>query len=223
MIERIRTWARGHTDDGRYSPVGVGFHWIMAFLILFQMAWGLSLAFWPAGGEKLDAYVLHAAVGMPVLLLALARGLWRLLIPGPYNDADTQGVQTLIAHGLHYLFYAAFLVMPISGWVMWSALVAPGPLSFAGLAGWPVLPLDGLPLTTRWAIMDGARAAHGWAAWILVIIVPLHVIAALKHHFWDRHDVLRGMLPDIPDAKGHPAVTPHNAPAPPAPPASAAR
>lgn len=223
MIARLRAWARGHTDDGRYSPVGVGFHWIMAFLVIFQIFWGLSLAFRPAGGDKLDAYLVHAAVGMPVLLLALARGAWRLLIPGPRNDADNLGAQTVIAHALHYLFYACFLAMPISGWVMWSAVVAPGPLSFAGLAGWPALPLAELPLITRWAIMDVARAVHVWLAWLLVIIVPLHVIAALKHHFWDRHDVLRGMLPDIPDAPGGPEERPHGLQVRPVPQASGAR
>lgn len=223
MIERLRRWARRYTDAGRYSPVGGLFHWIMAFLILFQLVWGLGLAFLPAGGDKLDAYVVHAAAGVPVLLLALARGAWRLLIPGPQNDADTQGVQTRIAHGLHYLFYACFLAMPISGWVMWSALVAPGTLTFAGLIGWPALPVAELPLITRWSLMDAARTLHVWLAWLLVIIVPLHVIAALKHHFWDRHDVLRGMLPDIPDAAAPRAAMPHVPPVPDAPSGSGAR
>ena len=38
----------------------------------------------------------------------------------------------------------------------------------------------------------------------LALLVPLHVGAALKHHFWDRHDVLEGMLPEIPDDPGPP-------------------
>lgn len=222
MIERVRRWARSHTDDGRYSPVGIAFHWIMAFLVLFQILWGFSLAFMPAGGDKLDAYLVHGAAGVPVLLLALLRLGWRLVIPGPQNDADRLGLQTVLAQALHYIFYACFFLMPITGWIMWSAYVAPGPLSLAGLFGWPALPLDDLPLISRWAMMDAARAVHGWLAWLLLIIVPLHVIAALKHHFWDRHDVLRGMLPDIPDAAGPPAGTRHGPPAPNARPVSGA-
>ena len=34
---------------------------------------------------------------------------------------------------------------------------------------------------------------------VLLVLIPAHVGAALKHHFWDRHDVLQGMLPQIPD------------------------
>lgn len=200
MIEALQRWARTHTEEGRYSPVGVAFHWTMAFLVLFQLGWGLWIGFMPAGGDKLSAYLLHAAAGLPILLLALARAGWRLVIPGPVNDADTLGLQTRIAHGLHYLFYFCFIAMPITGWIMWSAIVAPGPLSLAGVVPWPRLPLDELPLATRWQIMDAARNMHHWLAWLLAVIVPLHVIAALKHHFWDHHDVLRGMLPDIPDA-----------------------
>ena len=35
MIERLRAWARKHTERGRYSPIGILFHWVMAPLIVF--------------------------------------------------------------------------------------------------------------------------------------------------------------------------------------------
>ena len=38
MIERLfrqlLEWAAGHHDEGRYSPVGIGFHWVMAGLVI---------------------------------------------------------------------------------------------------------------------------------------------------------------------------------------------
>ena len=46
----------------------------------------------------------------------------------------------------------------------------------------------------------------------LALLVPMHVGAALKHHFWDRHDVLEGMLPEIPDGQGHPQGSQHAPP-----------
>ena len=45
----------------------------------------------------------------------------------------------------------------------------------------------------------------------LALLVPLHVIAALKHHFWDRDDTVRGILPEIRDdetAPDHKQYTP---------------
>jgi cytochrome b561 len=201
MIAALRAWARSHTERSRYSPVGIAFHWIMAFLVILQLGWGYYMSWLPAGGEKLHAYEVHSAIGLPILLLALARFAWRLMIPGPENDADTQGWQTQIAYAMHYVFYIAFFGLPLSGWAMWSSVAEPGPLYLAGVVPWPQLPFDQLPLTLRWQIMDVAEDVHHVLVLTLLAVIPLHVGAALKHHFWDRHDVLRGMLPEIPDAE----------------------
>ncbi|MDX3910164.1 MAG: cytochrome b/b6 domain-containing protein [Sphingobium sp.] len=201
MIDALRQWARGHTERSRYSPVGIAFHWIMAILVMFQIGWGYYTSWLPAGGDKLRSYEVHSMIGLPILLLAFARFGWRLMIPGPVNDADRQGLQTQIAYMMHYVFYIAFFGLPLSGWAMWSSIAEPGPLYLAGLVPWPQLPFDQLPLTMRWQVMDIAEDVHHILVIALLLIIPLHVGAALKHHFWDRHDVLRGMLPEIPDAE----------------------
>lgn len=201
MIRRLRAWARSHTEQGRYSPVGIAFHWVMAFLVLLQLGWGYYMSWLPVGGDKLHAFEVHSAIGLPILLLALGRFAWRMIIPGPVNDADSQGWQTQVAYVMHYAFYVAFFGLPLSGWAMWSSIAEPGPLYLAGIVPWPQMPFDELPLTMRWQIMDLAETVHQVLVIALLIIIPLHVAAALKHHFWDRHDVLRGMLPEIPDAE----------------------
>lgn len=208
MIERLRAWARRHTDDNRYSPVGIIFHWVMAFLVLFQLGWGWYASTMPVGGDKVAAYQVHSAAGLPILLLAMGRLAWRLVIPGPINDADTQGWQTQVAYATHYIFYICFFGLPLSGWLMWSA-VAPEPLYFAGLFAWPQLPLHDLSPAMQWWIMDIAEDVHLILIVTLLILIPAHVGASLKHHFWDRHDVLRGMLPEIPDSEQPRAVPKH--------------
>ena len=199
MIERLRAWARRHTEKDRYSPVGIAFHWVMAFLVLFQLGWGWYTSFLPAGGDKLLAFQVHSAAGLPILILAIGRFAWRIVIPGPVNDADRQGWQTQLAYATEYIFYICFFGLPLSGWAMWSSTATPGPLYLAGIIPWPQLPLEELSLTSRWAVLDVAEDVHHVLIWTLMILVPIHVLAALKHHFWDRHDVLRGMLPEIPD------------------------
>ena len=199
MIEKLRAWARRHTEQSRYSPVGVVFHWVMAALVLFQLGWGFYTDVVEPGGDKLYAYQVHSAAGLPILILAMLRGVWRMLIPGPENDADRLGMQTTIAHLTHILFYIAFFGLPLSGWVMWSSVAGPGPLYLAGVLPWPQVPLESLDTMTRFAIMDIAEDVHHLLVILLLLLIPAHVAAALKHHFWDRHDVLRGMLPEIPD------------------------
>ena len=49
VVGAVQRWARGHTEQSRYSPVGIAFHWIMAFLILFQLGWGFYASWVPVG------------------------------------------------------------------------------------------------------------------------------------------------------------------------------
>ena len=46
LHDLIRRWAVSYTEHGKYSPVGVWFHWIMAGLVLFQLGsgWMMSLS-----------------------------------------------------------------------------------------------------------------------------------------------------------------------------------
>lgn len=217
MIERLRAWARTHTERDRYSPVGIAFHWVMAFLVLFQLGWGWYTTYLMPGGDKLFAYEVHSAAGLPVLILAMLRMAWRLIIPGPVNDADRQGWQTQAAYVTHYLFYICFFGLPLSGWAMWSSVAEPGPLYLAGFIPWPQLPFAELSLTVRWTILDLAEDAHLALVVLLVVLVPAHVGAALKHHFWDRHDVLSGMLPEVPDAEDPRGAQRHKPRLPPLP------
>ena len=209
MIEALRGWAAKYTEQDRYSPVGIVFHWVMAALVLFQLGWGFYTGVIAPGGGKVFAYEVHSAVGLPILLLAILRLMWRVVIPGPVNDADTQGWKTTAAHWTHYVFYICFFGLPLSGWAMWSALAEPGPLRLAGILPWPQMPFEELPLAMRYAAMDIAEDIHHVLVIVLLVLVPAHVGAALKHHFWDRHDVLRGMLPEIPDEEDPRAARQH--------------
>ncbi len=199
MIERLRAWGNSYTEQGRYSPLGIAFHWVMAALILFQLGWGFWTDLMMPGGDKVRAYEVHSAAGLLVLLLVFFRGGWRILIQDPVNDADRQGWQSTAAHVTAYLFYLTFFTLPLSGWVMWSSVAAPGPLYLGGVLPWPHVPLERLDLLTRYRVLDLAEDIHFWSIVLLLVLIPAHVGAALKHHFWDRHDVLRAMLPEVPD------------------------
>lgn len=217
MIGNLRDWANRHTGEGRFSPVGIAFHWLMAALILFQLGWGLWTDVLMPGGDKIFAYQVHSAAGLPVFVFGILRAGWRLLVKDPYNDADQLGIQTTIAHVTAYLFYLSFALLPLSGWIMWSAVAPPGPLRLGGLFPWPQLPLEGFSLEARYRILDAAEDVHEAMIILLLVLIPAHVGAALKHHFWDRHDVLTGMLPEVPDWKDERPVKPQRPKANPSP------
>ncbi len=222
MIGQIRRWAKGYSKRGRYTPLGIVFHWAMAALVLYQLGAGWMLERMAVGGDKLAAYKSHSEIGLTLLLLAALRGVWRLIVPGPINDADLPGWQSLAAHATHILFYVLFALLPLSGWMMWSAIQPAAPLTLAGILPVPAMPFHAVGPEWRWWILDLAENAHGIGVVGLALLVPAHVGAALKHHFWDRHDVLEGMLPEIPDDPSHPKGPQHKPPAPAPQPASSA-
>ncbi len=84
------------------------------------------------------------------------------------------------------------------------------------------MPIEELPLTMQWQVMQFAETLHLVLVWALMLLVPLHIGAALKHHFWDRNDVLSGMLPDIPDWEPHREDSTHKPQAGPPPKGSGA-
>ena len=207
----IRQWAVSYTEEGKYSPVGVWFHWIMAALVLFQLGSGWLMSRYPVGGSKLASYELHSELGLSILLLALLRFAWRLFIPDPINDADKPGWQSVVAHATVIVFYALFALLPLSGWAMWSAIQPVEPLRLAGIVEIPPMPFHTLSPAWQYEVLGWARSLHIWGVVGLALLVPMHVGAALKHHFWDRDDVVRGILPEIRDdemAPDHRRYTP---------------
>ena len=221
MIRALRRWAKRYHERGKYTPVGVAFHWIMAAVVIYQLATGWMMQRYLVGPDKLEAYKLHSEIGLTLLLLGALRLLWRLMVPGPINDADRQGWQTTAAHATHAVFYALFAALPLSGWAMWSAIQPARPLHLAGLLPVPPMPFHDLSREWQYRALDLAEDVHVVGIIVLTVLVLFHVGAALKHHFLDRDDVLEGMLPEVPDSRWHPEGPSYAAPGvpPPAPPA----
>ena len=207
----VRRWAVSYTKNGKYSPIGVWFHWIMAGLVLFQLGSGWLMSRYPVGGDKLATYALHSQLGLTILTLAILRFAWRLFVPDPINDADAPGWQSTVSHFVAATFYMLFALLPLSGWAMWSAIQPVEPLYIAGLVEVPPMPFHTLSPAWQFEVLDWAESLHVLGVIGLALLVPLHVGAALKHHFWDRDDVVTGILPEIRDdqtAPDHKQYTP---------------
>lgn len=213
LVGSLRAWAARHTGRNVFSPVGQAFHWIMTALVFYQLWWGWWVGRLPVGPEKLAGYQVHAQLGVAILALLFFRMVWRMIIPGPINDADKPGWESVAARVTHYVFYFLLVALPVTGWAMWSSMASEQPLTLAGLAPWPLLPMQDLPLELRWAIMQWSETAHFWMIHALLATIVIHAGAALKHHFIDRDDVLAGMVPFLqplrPGRKGEPHTKKH--------------
>jgi cytochrome b561 len=208
-IQQWQEWSLSYRERGKYTPVGVAFHWIMAAVVIFQLITGWMMQRYPVGADKLRAYELHSEIGLTLLLLGALRLLWRLIVPGPINDADRQGWRTTLAHAIHGAFYALFVLLPLSGWIMWSAIQPARELSLAGLVPVPAMPFQDMSPEWQFRLLDYAEDVHAFGVIALTLLVPAHAAAAIKHHFWELDDVFEGMLPEVPDSGWDPTAAKH--------------
>ncbi len=95
--------------------------------------------------------------------------------------------ERLAARGTHVAFYILLFVQPITGWMMSSAKNYS--VSWFGLFTWPNL------IGKNEGAFNFLRLTHDTLSGVLFTIAVLHIGAALKHHFWNRDEVLLRMLP----------------------------
>lgn len=186
-------WAEGYNRRGLYSPIGVAFHWVMAALVIYQLAYGWYLHGLPVGGNKHLGYQTHAQIGLSIMLLGSLRFVWSSQIRGPQtvNEDSFAGRASGL---LQSWFYFSFFALPISGWVMWSTLPGDLPLSVAGVIPFPNLPFDQLSEQLQHTLMQWAATAHFWIVWITTLAIPGHAGAAVLHYLVKRDQVLPSML-----------------------------
>lgn len=165
------------------------FHWTAAGLILFLYFHGLIAVddHDVARGGSAVQVELHAGLGVVLGLLMLARYLWRLINQIPMLPAKTPEWEKKIAGLAHIGLYVATF-----------AAIVPGLLIASSLD--PRVKLFGLVGVPRLFAIESAstrhllKEIHEFAAHALIVLVVVHVFAALYHHYIQKDSVLRRML-----------------------------
>lgn len=162
-------------------------HWGLAAIIFVQVLLGFLAANWRLSPTKLDLFVWHKSVGMLVLLLVIARLLWRLMNPTPQLPDGVPVWERQAARVNQAILYILMFCLPLSGWVINSAANIP----------FKIFWLMPLPLITApdKLLEEQAKTLHAIFLLCLLVALLVHVAAALRHHFQKRNDVLRRMLP----------------------------
>ena len=166
----------------RYSAVARWLHWTMALLIIANLIGGLF-------HDQLGAATimpLHKATGILILVLAVIRILWRMVMPAPHLPAGMQMWERATASFIQSLMYALMVLIPLSGWIMSSA--SPNIISFYGLFEVPKFHVvRGTPMANI------SHEAHGLMAYALLLLAALHIAAAIRHHFVLKDGLLQRM------------------------------
>jgi len=170
-----------------YGVVAKTFHWLIFLIIAGLLTAGFIMTDMANGPDKFKIIGLHKSFGITVLTLAVLRLLWKSANTAPVLPAMLNVWEKYAAHAGHALLYVLMFAMPLSGWIMSSA--SGFPVSVFGLFTLPNLVAPDKELKHNMVEL------HSILAWVLIVMVSLHVLAALLHHYYYKNDVLRRMLP----------------------------
>ena len=174
----------------RYTAVAIALHWAIAIAIVFIIWLGWNM-------DNHEArFQLHKSVGITILLLTIARIVWRLLNPPPTLPEDMKPPEKTASHVVHLGFYGLMLAMPLTGWLVVSTHTSfDVPTVLYGTVSWPDIP--GVGFLTNDAAHEVIEFVHSKLAWLAIGMLGLHVAGALKHEFSGEEGVLKRMLPGL--------------------------
>ncbi|NAZ37454.1 cytochrome b [Rubellimicrobium sp. CFH 75288] len=153
-----------------YSSTQIALHWTVAILVVANALIGDAMAnVFRASlrGEEVTNWgpaYMHAAIGLVILLVMIARLAARLNRPVEVAPDSPHRLLKVLATINHWAFYALLLAIPVLGAVAW----------FGGVAA--------------------AGDLHRLLIWVFWVLVLIHVGAALLHHFVLRDGLIRRMI-----------------------------
>lgn len=183
----------GRHPGDRYTGVAIGFHWLIAALIISMLAIGKWMT--ELDIENPLRFTLtqwHKSFGVAVLIFSLFRLIWRAThkppaaISGPAWEKKAASVT-------HTLFYVLLFTVPLAGWLMVSASPLNIPTVLFQTLPWPHIPLPGLSEQNTEQLAGLFHLLHELAANLLLALVLLHIGAALRHHFILKDGILKRM------------------------------
>jgi cytochrome b561 len=174
------------TDRLQYGTTAKVLHWLVVALLLVQYPIGWLMPDIHRGMKPGVGMTLHISFGFVILILIVLRLAWRLahrVAP----ESSLPAWQRLSSEGVHWLLYALVLATTVTGWL------------FASFRGWGVsifflvpMPMLASENAATGKMIDGLHQAMEWS---LLVVIGIHVAAALAHIFIYRDRIMQRMLP----------------------------
>lgn len=169
----------------RYTITAISLHWLMALGFFGLLGLGFYMTELPFSPAKLQIYSWHKWAGVSLFLLALLRLIWRFFHrPPALPRSMTPGARAL-AHLGHWALYFFMFAIPLSGWLMSSAM------GFQTV-WFGVVPLPDL-ISKNKELASLLGSAHLYLNVAFIVTIVGHVLAAFKHQFVDKDNLLARM------------------------------
>jgi cytochrome b561 len=170
----------------RYTQVAIWLHWITAVLLVYMLFWGEGMMK-ASGGAAPANPALHVSLGVTILTLSVLRLVWRFMNPPPAN-VPMPAWQLTASHFMHMAFYALLFLIPLSGMAALGRSIAGKHPEFSSLTIFGLFAAPSFSLS--WL-----GSTHDLMTKLAIGLLILHVVAALKHQFIDKDNLLKRMSP----------------------------
>ncbi|MGN8158036.1 cytochrome b [Salinisphaera sp. SWV1] len=171
-------------QSDHYHPAAKTFHWLVAVLVFFVWPLGFMLDLVKSGVHN-DFIFWHASLGFTVFWLMLARLCVRFLTGTPAKPSGMPVWLSGAAHLNQWLLYLALISQPLIGFLMISA--HSGAYSWFGFISVPN-PLGKIP-----GMAHTLSELHQFLAWVILVLIGLHICGALYHRVIRNDDTLARM------------------------------
>lgn len=183
--------------ENHFDLISIILHWVMALALFFLFGLGLFMVeltyydTWYKG-----AFELHKSIGMLVFALLFFRIIWRATALWSQTKnlkrIASENIEEALAILMHFSLYVLMFGICLTGYL----------ISTAGGRSIDVFSLISLGAIPFEIVNqeDLAGLWHYYLAWCMILFASCHTLAALKHHFIDKDNVLKNMLK--PNKKG---------------------
>ena len=176
------------STDNEYSNVAKVLHWVLAAMIIMQVILAQLAKRAAQDDNTFDRLTLlanHKSIGLTVLLLVILRVAWRLTHRPPALPEQMTRWQRLASHLSHFGLYVLMLTLPLSGWLV--AATSKYGMSWFNLFEIP------RTMAPNHDLHELGEEIHEVLGYVLLVLVLVHVVAAVYHHFIVKDSVLRRM------------------------------
>lgn len=175
--------------DGQYTTVAKWFHWVTLALIAIALPVGVVIKY-IKDDSKMVFYAIHESAGLTILLVSIARLIWRFANPPPPLSREIPPHIRLAASTVHVLLYIALIAQPLLGFFATNAWGFPlqGETAYLGFIHLPAF------MEENPRLAGTLQAIHTWVGYTIAALLAAHIAGAVYHHAVRRDGTLMRML-----------------------------
>ena len=157
----------------KYGLLAKLFHWITFIILILQIPFGFYLVGLEFSDRRIDLENIHILIGITVFYITLFRLVWKFFNSSPTEGNSFFKGQIFIAKANHFFLYLSIFTITISG--ILKKLYMGEKLNFLFFRyGFN---------KDNFQLADLYYEIHIYANYLLIVLVALHILAVIVHHF----------------------------------------